>query len=63
MFEGFRERILKEIEDIAPKSMSVKVNPCSLGSNAVWIGVSIVSCLSSFSDRWISRKDYDEHGP
>ncbi len=63
MFEGFRERTLKEIEDIAPKSMTVKVTPWSLGSNAVWKGGSIVSCLSSFSDRWISHKDYDEYGP
>jgi actin, other eukaryote len=62
MFEGLSERILKEIEARAPKSISVKVIASPDRKYAVWRGGSILTSLSTFSSLWITKEDYDEHG-
>jgi actin, other eukaryote len=62
MFEGLSERILKEIEAKAPKSISVKVIASPDRKNDVWRGGSTLTSLSTFSSLWITREDFDEHG-
>ena len=48
MLEGIGERILKEIEARAPKSISVKVIASPDRRFAVWIGGSTLTSLSTF---------------
>jgi actin len=63
MFEGLPERLTKEIMNLAPTSMRVKVNAPPERKYTVWIGGSIMTSMSTFSDMWISKDDYEEFGP
>jgi len=62
MFEGIGERLLKEIEARAPKSIVVKVIASPDRRFAVWRGCSTLTSLSTFASMWITKEDYDEHG-
>jgi len=62
MFEGIGERLLKEIENRAPKSINVKVIASPDRRYAVWRGGSTLTSLSTFASMWITKEDYDEHG-
>ena len=62
MFEGIGERLLKEIESRAPKSITVKVIASPDRRFAVWKGGSTLTSLSTFASMWITKEDYDEHG-
>ncbi|CDW84237.1 actin i [Stylonychia lemnae] len=62
MYEGIGERLLKEIEDRAPKSITVKVIADPDRRLAVWRGGSLLTSLSTFDSMWITKQDYDENG-
>ncbi len=62
MFEGMGERLLKEIENRAPKSIQVKVIASPDRKYAVWRGGSTLTSLSTFASMWVTKEDYDEHG-
>ena len=64
MFEGFAERFKNEIKDLVPKSMKeeVKILAPTDRKFSTWIGGSILSTLSSFKSKWITKKDYEENG-
>ncbi len=62
MYEGIGERLLKEVQSKAAKSMNVKVIASPDRRFAVWRGGSTLTSLSSFSSMWITKEDYDEHG-
>ena len=63
MFEGFADRIQKEVTSLAPSSMKIKVISQPERKYSTWIGGSIISSLSTFSKTWISKEEYDEFGP
>ena len=63
MCEGIGERLLKEIESRAPKSIDVKVVASPDDRRfAVWRGGSMLTSLSTFASMWITKEDYEEHG-
>jgi len=62
MFEGIGERLSKEVESRAPKSINVKVIASPDRRFAVWRGGSTLTSLSTFASMWITKEDYDEHG-
>jgi actin-related protein len=62
MFEGFGERLYKEIKNLAPQTMKVKVIAGPDRKFAVWRGGSTLSTLSTFAGMWVTRADYDEFG-
>ena len=62
MYEGIGERLLKEIESRAPKSINVKVIASPDRRFAVWRGGSTLTSLSTFASMWVTKEDYDEHG-
>ena len=62
MIEGLGERLLKELEQRANKSINVKVIASPDRRFAVWKGGSTLTSLSTFSSMWITKEDYDEHG-
>jgi actin-related protein len=62
MYEGIGERLLKEIENKAPKAVTVKVIASPDRKYAVWRGGSTLTSLSTFASMWITKQDYDEHG-
>merc|ERR1712176_1622621 len=63
MFTGLAERLNKEMVNLAPASMSIKIVAPPERKNSVWIGGSILASLSTFEDMWVSKDEYDESGP
>merc|ERR1712146_239014 len=63
MFEGIAERLTKEMTNLAPNSMKIKVVAPPERKYSVWIGGSILSSLSTFQAMWVKKEEYDESGP
>lgn len=63
MFPGIDTRLESELKALAPASVHVKVFAPPERKYSVWIGGSILSSLSSFSQMWITKEEYDERGP
>nr|BAD16636.1 actin [Loxodes striatus] len=63
MFPGIGERMSKEMSQLAPQSIKIKVVAPPERKFSVWIGGSILSSLSTFQQMWITKSEYDESGP
>jgi len=63
MFGGIAERMQKEVKNLAPDSMTIKIIAPPERKYSVWIGGSILSSLSTFEEMWITKQEYDEAGP
>jgi actin, other eukaryote len=63
MFEGIADRVTKELTNLAPNSMKIKVVAPPERKYSVWIGGSILASLSTFQQMWISKDEYEESGP
>jgi actin-related protein len=63
MFPGIADRLQKELVNLAPSTMKVKIIAPPERKYSVWIGGSILSSLSTFQQMWISKEEYDESGP
>jgi len=63
MFPGFADRMQKEIMNLAPQNMKVKIIAPPERKYSTWIGGSILSSLSIFQQMWKSKEEYDESGP
>jgi actin-related protein len=63
MFEGYADRMTKEITALAPSTMKIKIIAPPERKYSVWIGGSILASLSTFQQMWISKGEYDESGP
>eukprot|EP01084_Bolivina_argentea_P316785 549188_1 len=63
MFPGIGERMTKELTNLAPSTMKIKVVAPPERKYSVWIGGSILASLSTFQQMWISKAEYDESGP
>ncbi len=55
MIPGFGERLLKEIEELAPKAINAKVIANPDRGSAVWIGGSLLASLSTFQSMWVTK--------
>jgi len=63
MFKGIAERMTKELTNLAPSSMKIKIVAPPERKYSVWIGGSILASLSTFQQMWISKDEYEEAGP
>lgn len=63
MYPGIADRMHKEISNLAPNAMKVKIIAPPERKYSVWIGGSILASLSTFQNMWISKQEYDESGP
>lgn len=63
MYPGLADRMHKEITNLAPSSMKVKIIAPPERKYSVWIGGSILASLSTFQQMWVSKQEYDEAGP
>ena len=63
MYPGMSERLHKELKNAVPHSVPIKVCSPPERKYSVWIGGSILSSLTSFSNSWITKEEYDECGP
>ncbi|GMH38536.1 hypothetical protein BSKO_06420 [Bryopsis sp. KO-2023] len=65
LFSQMRERLEKELVDLAPQAVKVKVmQPVNATERrfSVWIGGSILASLGSFQQMWMSKMEYEEQG-
>jgi len=63
MFAGIADRMQKELVNLAPSTIKIKIIAPPERKYSVWIGGSILSSLSTFNQMWISKEEYDESGP
>merc|ERR1711981_951249 len=63
MYPGIQERLQKEITNMAPSSVKVKVIAPPERKYSVWIGGSILASLTTFQQMWIGKDEYEESGP
>jgi len=64
MFEGLPLRIKKELQSrLNEHDLSIRVLAPPERKTLPWIGGSIMTSLSSFQRKWISKEYYDELGP
>lgn len=63
MYPGLDERMQNEIVSLAPNAADTKIVCPPTRRYSVWIGGSILASMSTFQQMWISRAEYDEHGP
>jgi len=62
MFPGIADRMQKEISQLAPPTMKIKIIAPPERKYSVWIGGSILASLSSFDASWVTKAEYDECG-
>jgi len=62
MFPGIADRLLKDVQALAPPTMKVKVIAPD-GKYSAWVGGSILASLSFFQQEWITMEEYSEAGP
>ena len=58
MFKNMVERLGKQIPDIAPQNVKVKVINSAEIKTSAWVGGSILSSLGSFQQMWMSRQEF-----
>mmetsp|Transcript_21891 Transcript_21891/g.54101 ORF Transcript_21891/g.54101 Transcript_21891/m.54101 type:complete len:380 (+) Transcript_21891:71-1210(+) len=63
MFPGMATRLTKDISELAPGNVKVKVSAPPERKYSVWIGGSILASLSAFQTYWITKEEYEEAGP
>nr|XP_028597522.1 uncharacterized protein LOC114602957 [Podarcis muralis] len=63
LFYGLDERILKEMQLQVPIGISVRIIAPPERKYCVWIGASILTCLTSFRQMWVTLNDYKDFGP
>jgi len=62
MFEGIKERLEKEIINLAPQEAVIKVTAQADRKYAVWKGGSTLASLSTFASSWVTKQDFEENG-
>ena len=63
MFPGIADRMQKDLSDLVPTAMKIKIIAPPERKYSVWIAASILASLSTFQQMWISKQEYDESGP
>ncbi|UMM40478.1 hypothetical protein L5515_017095 [Caenorhabditis briggsae] len=62
MFYGLAERLCREMKNLAPASVNIRVITPPERKHSIFIGGSFICSLSSFGPMWIGKDEYDECG-
>lgn len=57
-----KQRIEKNLQNLLPKELKFSVLAPENRRNSVWIGGSALVSLSTFSQMWITKEEYQEVG-
>ena len=63
LFPGFADRLRTEISALAPPTTQVKVIDPPEREYSAWLGGSTLANSSANVYMWITKEEYDEHGP
>ena len=62
LFKGLPKRLEAEMSNLAPAKMKVKMTAPEERKFSVWIGGAILSNLSSFKEKIITKAEFEEFG-
>ena len=62
LLTGFNERLLKSIQKLAYRDVTISVMAPKNRKLSCWVGGATVSSLKAFNRLWITKKEYEEHG-
>ena len=62
-FPGIADRLQKEVCNLAPEGLRIKIIAPPERELSVWIGGSILGSLSTMENMWITKSEYEEYGP
>ena len=62
MFEGFQQRLDKELNNLTPDNVRIKIIAPVERKFSIWIGGSVLSTLATFQSNWITKEEYNEQG-
>ena len=60
---GLGDRLLSEIRSKAPERTRIRINAPPERTDSAWVGGSVLASLATFKNMWVSRREYEEHGP
>ena len=63
MLAGLLERLRREVVEVAPPSVRVKVVAPPERKYSVWIGGSVLANMATFQQMWMTKEEYNEYGP
>jgi actin, other eukaryote len=63
LYKNFPERLEKEMKALVPAAINPKVYAASERKFMVWCGGATAASISSFTEKWIEKKEYTEVGP
>jgi len=63
MYEGFADRLMKEISYLAPPASEIRVIELIDRKFTVWKGANLLASLSTFASSWVTEAEYLEYGP
>ncbi|XP_006885115.1 PREDICTED: actin-related protein T1-like [Elephantulus edwardii] len=63
MFPGLEERLLKDLEELAPKGTRIKITASPYRNYSGWTGASIMASLNTFNQSWVTSNEFKEFGP
>ncbi|KFO21958.1 actin-related protein T1 [Fukomys damarensis] len=61
-FPGLEERLMEELEQLASGGTPIKITASPNRCFSAWIGASIMACMSSFKQLWVTSADFKEYG-
>ena len=61
-FPGFSDRVSMEMKGLL-KGLRTKVISPPERKYSAWFGGSVVSCLCSMNERYVTKNEYEEYGP
>merc|ERR1712110_808260 len=62
LLTGFNERLLKSIQKLATRDVTISVMAPKNRKISCWVGGATVSSLKAFNRLWITKRDFDEKG-
>jgi len=62
MFRGLPKRLRKEVSELAPGSVNVRVVAMKERRYGCWLGASVLAGITPFRKEWITKAEYEEYG-
>ena len=65
MYKNYEDRLKHEVSELLPARGREDVRVIAPGERkySVWMGAAILASLTSFSQEWVTKSDWAEHGP
>ncbi|XP_048192483.1 actin-related protein T1-like [Perognathus longimembris pacificus] len=62
LFPGLGERLMKELKSATSPQRAIRITASPDRSFSTWIGASVITCLSTFKQRWVTASEFKEFG-